>query len=588
MATSVYFNGETLTIPGAYSAIDTSGMIVKAENSAKTIAIIGECNGGEPGAVQFFNNPSAARKVLKGGELLKACEKAWNPVSRSKSGVDIGGANVIACVRTNQATKSELTIEKDGEVQIKFQSKDWDETTNYQVKMEDGTLKGTKLITVYDQVGNVYEKQDNIGNICSIKYVGEEPFAKMVISKNDADKMYFQTFIGEDEDTAIKDIDLELDPTKFKTLKAFINELRAYENYELVTMHKYNSRLKVTDFDFMEAEMKDEFVRVTAVYADLKSKLEINSALIEIAEMNKECGEIENFDYQYMSGGTRGTSPASWVKFFDALSNFEISYIVPLTGDIAIHGELGSHVHEMSGSLGRERRAIVGGEIEETVNEAINRARQLAVLNEVDADRMQVIYGGFYDVNVNGDLELYPPYILAAQHAGRAAYLEDGEAATHDVYRMVAPEYKLERGELTNLLEGGVVPFEYVIGKNSTAQSYVRCVQDLTTDIMNTDTVHTERATGALADSINKEIRDALDELLTGKRTSVSDLTSAKNRVLSILADRQRKGHIIDYKDVYVSKTGTVTEVEYSVAPAEPNNFTLIVAHYYSESITAE
>ena len=79
-----------------------------------------------------------------------------------------------------------------------------------------------------------------------------------------------------------------------------------------------------------------------------------------------------------------------------------------------------------------------------------------------------------------------------------------------------------------------------------------------------------------------------MDELLTGKRTSVGDLTSAKNRVISILADRKRKNHIIDYKDVYVTKTGTVTEVDYSVAPAEPNNFTLITAHYYSETISAE
>ena len=65
-------------------------------------------------------------------------------------------------------------------------------------------------------------------------------------------------------------------------------------------------------------------------------------------------------------------------------------------------------------------------------------------------------------------------------------------------------------------------------------------------------------------------------------------MTSAKNKVISILDNRKRKSHIIQYKDVYVTKTGTVTEIDYSVAPAEPNNFTLITAHYYSETITAE
>ena len=201
---------------------------------------------------------------------------------------------------------------------------------------------------------------------------------------------------------------------------------------------------------------------------------------------------------------------------------------------------------------------------------------------------MQVVHGGFYDINGNNELQLYPPYILAAQHAGRAAFLEDGEPATHDVYRMSAPEYKLEREEVTQLLQGGVLAFEFVLGKTGTSQSYVRLVQDLTTDITSTDTVHTERATGALADSINKEIRDELDDLLTGKRTGIGDLTSAKNKVISILENRKRKSHIVQYKDVYVTKTGTVTEIDYSVAPAEPNNFTLITAHYYSETLTAE
>mgnify|MGYP003292316333 CR=1 FL=1 len=78
MSQSVYFNGELITIPGAYSTVDTSLMATKGDNSgAKIIAFIGECGGGEPEVVQFFNEPTSARKVLKSGDLLKACEKAW-------------------------------------------------------------------------------------------------------------------------------------------------------------------------------------------------------------------------------------------------------------------------------------------------------------------------------------------------------------------------------------------------------------------------------------------------------------------------------------------------------------------------------
>lgn len=591
MAQSVYFNGEMITIPGAYSTTDVSMMNTKGDNvGAKVIALIGECTGGEPGVVQFFSEPNAARKVLKSGDLLKACEKAWNPVSRTKEGVKLGGANMIACIRSNKATKSKYAIQVDNEGlkdQIVFQSKDWGENTAHQVKMQDGTLSGTKKLIIYDQSTGRYETFDNIGNAFTISYTGESEYAELNITADEHGDMTFQTKVGTSKEEAQEDINIKLDPIKFKTLKALISELQSYENYSVSAKSTYNTRLKVNDLDLVtQANIKDEpdgaDYRVTAIFVDMKSKLDLNSQLVEVLEFNKTLGELKNFDYVTLEGGTQGTSPASWVEYFDALSNFDIFYITPLTSDITIHAELASHINEMSGNLGKERRGIVGGENGETVAESIQRARDLA------SDRIQVVHGGFYDVNSNSELQLYPPYILAAQHAGRAAFLEDGEPATHDVYRMNAPEYKLERSEITQLLQGGVLAFEFVLGKNNASQSYVRLVQDLTTDTVSTDTVHTERATGALTDSINKEIREELDNLLTGKRTGKTDLTSAKNRAISILADRKRKEHIIDYKDVYVTKSGTVTEVEYSVAPAEPNNFTLITGHYYSEDISAE
>ena len=215
------------------------------------------------------------------------------------------------------------------------------------------------------------------------------------------------------------------------------------------------------------------------------------------------------------------------------------------------------------------------------MNQALQRVRGL------NSDRMQLVYGGFYDVSESNNLELYPPYILAAQHAGRAAFLPDGETATHDVYRMSAPEYQLEASEVTALLQGGCLAFEYVLSGNSTSYGYVRLVWDLTTDLYNTDSIHTERGTGQLADSLNKEIRRGLDGLLTGKRTSVTDITSAKNKVISILTNRLNNGFIVGFGDVYVTKTGGTTYVDYSIAPAEPNNFTLITGHFYSETLSA-
>ena len=597
MANTVYFNGDVLTIPGAYSAIDVSNLQVKSDgDGAKAIAIIGECTGGEPQVVQFFSEPTVARKILKSGELLKACEKAWNPVSGSKEGVPIGGANIIAVIRSNAATKSFLEIDPEGvvaptEKQIVFQSKDWGKDTAHQVKISNGTIDGTKNITIYDQTNDVYEHWDNVGRMFSIGYTGDKAYAEVNVYKDSNDVMYLQTKIGDDEASAVEDIHIALDPIKYKNLRVLISDLQSYENYKVIAATRYNMRLKVNDLDIItkkniKSTQLVPTATITATFADTASTLALNSRLIEVKSYNKEIGNktIPNTNgaYLFLTGGSEGSSPASWIKFFDMLSNYDIQYIVPLIGDISIHAELMEHVMAMSGTMGKERRGVVGGNVHETINESIQRARDL------NHARMQVVHGGFYDVNSNNELELYPPYILAAQHAGRAAFLPDGEPATHDVYRMSAPEYQLEAPEITALLQSGVLAFEFVIGQTGVSQSYVRLVQDLTTDLVNQDVVHVERATGQLADSINKEIRRGLDSLLTGKRTSLTDLTSAKNRVISILQERQRNGYIIAYKDVYVSKTGTITTVDYGVAAAEPNNFTLITAHYYSETLTAE
>lgn len=591
MSQSVYFNGELITIPGAYSSVDVSAMSTKRDGEgSKIIAILGECTGGEPGVIQFFDEPTAAKKVLKSGELLKACEKAWDPVSRTKEGVKLGGANTIACIRTNTATKSKHEIKAkvdDPTAQIVFESKDWGDNTRHQIKMSDGSLNNTKKVVVYDQTKGTYETYDNVGNLFSMSYTGSAAYAELNVFLDGNDSMFLQTKVGEDAATAQEDIKIKLDPKSIKTLKGLINQLQSYENYTVSSTNPYNNKLIVTDLDFVtkqsiKLDAGQTAHRVTAVYADLKNKFDTISQLVRVSSFDKSKGTIENFDYITLDGGVQGTSPASWVYFFDMLSNFDIFYIVPLTHEVSIHAELASHITTLSGNLGKERRGVVGGTINETVAETLQRARDLA------SSRVQVVHGGFYDYNSDNELELYAPYVLAAQHAGRAAFLEDGESATHDTYRMSVPEYKLERTELTQLLAGGCLAFEFVLGRNSTAQSFVRLVHDLTTDTTSSDTVHTERATGALADSINKEIRDELDNLLTGKRTAVADLTSAKNRVISILANRKRKSQIIDYKDVYVTKVGTVTEIDYSVAPAEPNNFTLITAHYYSETIAAE
>ena len=197
MASSVYFNGEQITLPGAYSAIDTSGMITKAsDETTKTIAFVGECTGGQPETVMFFTSPISAAKTLKSGDLLKACEKAWDPVSKTKYGVTLGGANLIACIRTNRATQSKYIVKPKRNERMSVIAEVPDDETVYlgkQIKelvndariLDDGSVRGIlKWVTKFTAFNENVSAEQN-GYYMPIKLVGEAGTGeKMTIKKN--------------------------------------------------------------------------------------------------------------------------------------------------------------------------------------------------------------------------------------------------------------------------------------------------------------------------------------------------------------------------------------------------------------------
>lgn len=695
----VYFNGKLITLPGAYSTVESSMTTTRAGEQAKVLALMGECTGGEPGVVQFFSEPNVAKRVLKSGDLLKAAEKAWNPVSRTKQGVNLGGAFTIACIRTNKATKgcsevrnagvpipsstksfattdtdttggltlsgtytgteekvievvimgettaatplanmkynwrfqggaykmtdaAEMTtdpialedgiiitfsagnytngdlftikakpaIANNGDKIFEIQSKDWGLDANaIQHKLDNGEVKGTKKLTLFNSQTDVYEVYDNLGGMFSVKYTGPQPYAviSVTVDKKSGKATRLQTFIGTDAASAILDLDIELTLKSFKNIKALCNYIAGYEGYETDLYTAYSYGLTVQDIDPLDkvsiipADEDDVGVPVTGILRDLQKTLALQSQMCEVPAITRSITQYDNYAFTALTGGSEGESPNSWIEFLDMLAAFNITYLVPLTDDLSIIAECREHVQHMSEDMGREQRMMCGRGNGLSVESAISDAIRLG------SDRVQYIYPGMYDQNDSGEIELYPAYILAAQHAGRAAFLPDGEAATHDYYRMTGIETELSPDDITRLLNAGVVTFEFVVAENVYDASAVRLVQDITTYTNDTDPLYVERAIGITADMLNKDIRKELDDLLVGKRTVSATLTTARNAVLTILKQRVKDEIIVAYKDVNVYKENGAVWVDYSVAPSEPTNFVLIRSHFYSEELNA-
>lgn len=448
-----------------------------------------------------------------------------------------------------------------------IESKDYGKANNFiSHKLEDGTIAGTKKLSIYDTKNDYVETFDNIGAGFDIAYTGDASYATMTITANGAgDSIKLQTYIGESEETAIVDLDIELDKGEYKSVRQLALNLAAYENYNLVIYDEISYDLTVSDLDFADKVNIKESYPVRAVLRDIKKTCNYQSDLVEVNIINREVSNYSNYEFTSLTGGSEGLTPNSFINYLDKLGQYDIDYIVPLTDDLETIAECREHVINMSERHSKERRLVCGIGTTLSVNQLLQNVKKLA------HSRVQYVASGFYDLNG----KLHKAYIAAAAHAGRAAFL-NVESATHDVYKMLKPAKTFSEIERNKLIDNGVLFFDELISDIDHKRLYSRLCWDYTTFTDFKDPYYVERSTGAIGDDISKTIRRELDVMLTGKLTPVAVLESAKNRILSILKDYLKRGIILAYGEVSIKKKYDRTDIRVEIAPTQVNNFTFI------------
>jgi len=156
MSIGIYFDGRRLIRPQAATKIDDSGMYARGLGGGNTLALIGECTGGEPGVVQWFTDPSYAKAILRGGALLQAVQRAYDPSS------EVNGAYLVAAIRVNPALQARLTLTDSSYNPLAtLTSLDYGAWNNQiKARVETGTNSGTKKLTF--TYGTAYDQGDNI------------------------------------------------------------------------------------------------------------------------------------------------------------------------------------------------------------------------------------------------------------------------------------------------------------------------------------------------------------------------------------------------------------------------------------------
>ena len=79
-------------------------MYARGLGGGNTLALIGEATGGQPGVVQWFTDPAYAKTILRGGSLLQAVQRAYDPSA------EVSGAYLVGAIRVNPAVQARLTL----------------------------------------------------------------------------------------------------------------------------------------------------------------------------------------------------------------------------------------------------------------------------------------------------------------------------------------------------------------------------------------------------------------------------------------------------------------------------------------------
>lgn len=176
MATSIFFNGRVISVPGSYSEVDASGLESVGLGATGIVAVLGTSEGGRPVSsiveskdIPRYNKPEKVRKAFRSGQLREVGDMLFAPAKDP----DIpAGAVEVVTMKTNPATQSVGQLMLAGVPQIDLKTRDYGAfTEQVNVELQTGTSQGKKITIRFE---DVIETADDLGGdaLASLQYSG--------------------------------------------------------------------------------------------------------------------------------------------------------------------------------------------------------------------------------------------------------------------------------------------------------------------------------------------------------------------------------------------------------------------------------
>jgi hypothetical protein len=344
---AINFDGRNIVHPGGYSTIDSNNMVVTSDGSTNIPIVLGTADAGKPGEVKWFTNMIAATNYLRGGELLNALQLMFSPLPEGG-----GGSSMVGVVIVNPNTQATLVAGG-----VTFTSLEYGAGGNkVQVKLESGTISGSKKLTASRWDVNALEVFDNLGAVMSITYTGALAYADVTITVNTGTATRLQTKVGASSATGVLDLDLNLADSRFATVDGIISYINSVSGYTAALLNPQHSGMASSGLDAVSAiAIKTTAANFMAINAGIKYTVNGNSNLVSLSIPST----ATNFVNTYLGGAVTPVAPTSWATHLDTVKSSFSDVLVVLSGSASIHAEASIHLGQME--LRKQRQVMFTG-----------------------------------------------------------------------------------------------------------------------------------------------------------------------------------------------------------------------------------
>ncbi len=173
-ATTIFFNGRVISVPGSYSEIDASGLEQVGLGATGIVAMLGTAEGGRPSNditdvndIVRFNKPESVRKTFRSGDLREAGSILFEP---GRDADILAGAQQIVSMKVNPATQSVATLANAQGDAVDLTSVDFGAfTSQINISVANGTNQGKLISIIFEDITEAF---DDVGgdNIFTLDY----------------------------------------------------------------------------------------------------------------------------------------------------------------------------------------------------------------------------------------------------------------------------------------------------------------------------------------------------------------------------------------------------------------------------------